>query len=90
MKTSKDRQVGSGHLRKTVTPVNSGPRIRKYYIFNDKIVNKDECIVQGRSSIQKGDYDQVEVHMHGLGDECPGMELKKHDTKCFRFGKGVQ
>ena len=70
--------------------VPEGPRIRRYYIFNEKIVNKAECIVQGRRSINVGDYDQVEVHMHGTGDACRGVHIKDEHGKCFRFGKGIK
>lgn len=81
MKTTKQRQLPK--------PV-AGARIRRYYIFNDKVVNKDECVVQGRRSIGNGDYDQVEVHMHGTNIECQGVYVKDDGVKCFRFGKGIQ
>jgi hypothetical protein len=67
------------------------PRVRRYYIFNEKVVNKEECVVQGRSSINKGDYDQVEIHMHGTDVlPCPGFGKRTEIGKCFRFGKGIQ
>lgn len=64
-------------------------RIRRVYVFDEKIVNKDECVVQGRRSVAQNDCDQVEIHKHAIGDECPGVFVKDEGTRCFRFGKGL-
>lgn len=81
MKTAKQRRLPK---------LAAGTRTRRYYIFDAKAVNKDECVVQGRRTINSGDYDQVEVHMHGTDVECPGVFVMDDGKKCFRFGKGIQ
>jgi hypothetical protein len=65
-------------------------KTRRYYIFNKDLINKAECIVQGRQSLNHGDYDQVEVHMHGTGDQCLGVGVKDEKGHCFKFGKGIK
>lgn len=66
-----------------------GSNVRRFYIFDTKIVNMDECIVQGRRSVTQGDCDLVEVHKHAIKDECAGVFLKNEGNRCFRFGKGL-
>jgi hypothetical protein len=65
-------------------------KTRRYYIFNEDLVNKAECIVQGRQSLNRGEYDQVEVHMHGTGDQCLGVGGKDEKGYCCKFGKGLR
>lgn len=84
MKTAK------GRAHKRLGQTGEGPRIRRYYIFDCKVVNEDECIVQGRASIQKGDYDQVEIHRHGTDIVDCDVHVKNEPDVCFRFGKGIQ